>query len=415
MRFRMSLTLAFAGVFAVAACPLHAAEITLDAAIRRTLEANPALRAEAAEVGALQSQAQLDGLAPAPTFAADLENVLGTGSVSGIHGAETTLRLGQVFELGGKRDARQTRGLAAVERQQNMLQQRRLDLVTETTRRFIAIAAGQQELALANRQWALARDTEAAVLQRVQRGAAAESDQALAQIAVVRAEIAHEHAEHELASARFALAALWGEARALAIEVSGDLLSLPELPTFESLAARIAATPEALAYELEANRLTADRRVASAEARPDVSLSIGVRRLEALDDQGLVMSFSMPFGSAERASYAVARTDAELSAVAARQQSAALEARQLLFARYQELRHARTEFAALSDRMLPAAEKGLALTQAGYDDARYSVLQLTQAQATLQQLQRERLDAAARYHQLLAEMERSTAAVGDMP
>lgn len=414
MLSRIGWSLVLAGVTGVVS-PAMAEDMSLDAAIRRTLQTNPALRAEGAAVEALESQARLDGLLPAMTLGADLENVAGTGALSGVHSAEATLRLSQVIELGGKRAARQARGQADVERQQNVVQQRRLDLAAETTRRYIAVAEGEHELALAKRQLALTRDTQAAVRQRVQRGVAPEGDQSLAQIAVVRAEIAHEHAKHELASAQFALATLWGESSAVPIEVTGDLLALPALPEFESLAARLADTPESTAFDLEANRLAADRALGRASARPDLSLSLGVRRLEALNDQGLVLSFAMPFGTAQRSAFAVARTDAEQVALEARQQAATLEARQKLFARYQELRHARTEYEALTDRMIPAAEKGLALTQAGYDDARYSILQLTQAQTTLLQLQVERLAAAARYHQHLADIERSTAAAGVTP
>ena len=123
----------------------------------------------------------------------------------------------------------------------------------------------------------------------------------------------------------------------------------------------------------------------------------------------------MPFGTQERSAFAVARTDAELDAVTARREAALLEARQKLFASYQELRHASTEIEALTQRMIPAAERGLRMTRAGYDDARYSILQLTQAQAALLQLQIERLAAAARYHTLFADIERSTAAAGATP
>lgn len=415
MLFRKGLTLALAGAMGVCACPAFAENVTLEAAIRRTLESNPALRAEGAAVTALEQQARLDGMAPAPTLGADLENVLGTGAVSGIHGAEATLRLSQVFELGGKRDARIARGAADVARQENVVGQRRLDLAAETTRRYIAVAAAEQERTLAASQAQLLRDTERAVRERVERGVAPEGDRELAGIAAARADLDREHAEHELAAARFALAALWGETTAMPIDTTADLLALPELPDFEALAARLDGTPEAIAFALEADRLSAERAVARASARPDLSLSLGVRRLEALDDQGLVLSFAMPFGTAERSSYALARTDAEQEALDARRQAASLEARQQLFARHQELRHARTEYEALTVRMIPAAERGLALTQAGYDDARYSILQLTQAQALLLQLRQQRLAAATRYHQRLADIERFTAAAGATP
>ncbi len=407
--------LAIAGLVGIAASAVHAQALTLEEAIRRSVQEHPALRAEGFAVDALRSRASLDGLAPAPTLGAELENVAGSGALSGIRSAETTLRLGQVIELGGKRAARQARGLAEVESQQNVVRQRRLDVAAEATRRYIAVAEGQHELALAQRQHAVARDTETAVIQRVQRGVAPEVDQALAHIAVIRAELAREHAEHELASARFSLSTLWGEAESTAIEVTGDLLALPPLPAFDTLAAALDATPEAAAFALEADRIAADRSLAVAAARPDLSLSLGVRRLEALDDQALVLSFAMPFGTASRSILAVNRTNAEEAALDARRQTATLDARQRLFARFQELRHARTEFEALTERMIPAAEKGVALTQAGYNDARYSFLQLAQTQAGLLQLQQERLAAAARYHQLLADIERSTAATGAIP
>jgi len=412
---RKCRSLALVGWLSVAVYPAIAAEVDLDSAIRQTLAQHPALLAEGLAVAALERQAELEGLPPPLTFGADLENFGGTGSLSGIRSAEATLRMGQVYELGGKRAARQALGLADVDRQLHAVQQRRLDLATETTRRYIAVAGAQHELALALQQTALALETEAAVRQRVERGVAAEADQSLAQIAVVRAELAQEHAEHQLASAQFALAALWGATRPIAIEVFGDFLTLPEMPDFEVLTDRLSTAPEAVAYILEGERLMADRAVASASAHPDISVSLGVRRLEAVNDQAMVFSVAVPFGSKARSNLAVARNDAQSSALDARQQAANLEARQLLFARLQQLGHAHTEFAALSERMIPAAERGLALTQTGYDNARYSILQLTQAQAVLLQLQHERLSAAARYHLLLAEIERSTAVLGDTP
>jgi cobalt-zinc-cadmium efflux system outer membrane protein len=288
-------------------------------------------------------------------------------------------------------------------------------MATETTRRYISVAKWQQELALTQTQLATVRATEAAIQQRVARGVAQEADLSLAQIGVIRAELAQEHAKHELASSRFAMTSMWGESSASAEAVTGDLLELPPLPAFDDLAMRLPQTPEAKAFALQSDRLAADRIVATAAARPDLTLGLGLRRLEALNDQALVFSFSMPLGTRQRSALAVSRTDAEQLALDARQESSVLEARQQLFAHLQELGHARNEFDAITDRMLPAAEKALALTQSGYDDARYSVLQLTQAQALLLQLSQERLAAAARYHQLLAEIERSTAISGERP
>lgn len=415
MSFAKFRRAALASALCICVLPASAESLSLKAAIGRTLNSNPELRADAARITAAEQQALLDGLAPPLTIGVELENIAGTGDVSGVHGAEATLRLGRVIELGGKRNARQQRGRSDIALRENELHLQRLDLATETTRRFIAVVAAQAELELAANQVALAAETQDAVIRRVERGVGPESDRSLTEIDIARADIAREHAEHELASAQFALATLWGQATPSEIEAEGNLLDMPTLPNFETLAQRLSATPDSSTYALEVGRLEAEHRIARASARPDLAISAGVRRLEALDDQALVFSVSMPFGTAERSGYAMARTEAEVTAVNARSEAALLESRQRLFARYQELRHARTEVEAMSLQMIPAAERGLALVRAGYDDARYSLLELTQLQRTRIELHQERLIAAARYHTLLADIERMTAAPGVNP
>lgn len=407
--------MAVAGLLGLLANAAQAERISLDVAVQRTLDGHPSLRAEQARAESIRQQGLLDDQKPAPSVAAEFENLLGSGDVSGIRGAETTLRLSQVIELGGKREARRARTDRLSDIQQHAQALRRLDLALATTLRFIAVTQGQQALALAGQQWRLAQATERFVGDRVERGAAPESDLALARIARVRAEIDREHAEHELAAARFALASLWGQAEPAVFEAAGELFELPQAAEFDALARKLASSPESIAWTLEADRIDAERALATTAARPDLALSLGVRRLEAFDDQALVMSLSLPLGTRQRASLATARIDAERESLDARAEAALLEARQILFARYQELRHARTEFEALSLHMLPEAERGLESIRTGYEEARYSILQLSQAQALLIDLRKERLEAAARYHRLLAEIERSTAIGGELP
>lgn len=408
-------SLALAGALLLAACGAQAESISLPQALQRSLENNPGLRAQRATLSAVQSQADLDALAPPLTLSADLENLAGSGSLSGVRSAESTLRLGRVIELGGKREARIALGSTQLAEQRNSIRQAHLDLALQVTQRYIGLLEAQAHRALAQGEVQLAQETAAAVRQRVQAGIAPELDLALSEIAVARADIDLEHAEHELASSQFALAALWGESELVDIEANATLLDLPDAPKFADLAQRLLQTPEADAFTLQARRLEASRRLAESSARPDLSLNLGVKRLEALDDQALVLSFAMPFGSRDRASHSIAKTTAELEAVAANSAAAQLEARQSLYGRVQELRHARTEFEALTERMIPAAERGLELTRAGYEAARYSWLHLNQAQSSLLQLRKERLAAASRYHTLLAEIERSTAAAGARP
>jgi cobalt-zinc-cadmium efflux system outer membrane protein len=188
--------------------------------------------------------------------------------------------------------------------------------------------------------------------------------------------------------------------------------TVPDVPAFETLTERLESNPDQQLFALEAARLDAQRRSAEASRKPDLSGTLGVRRLEAFDDQALVMSIAMPIGLGQRSDLALARGRAELESLEGRRKAVELERYQELFARYQELRHARHELETLRDRMIPAAERALALARRGYDEARYSFLQVAAARNVLHSLQKERIAAATRYHRLLADIERATAISG---
>src|SRR3546814_13827202 len=102
------MVLAFAG--ACGAVPSgHAAEpLRLEEAVARSLETNPILAAEAAEVRAVEARAQRAAMTTQFGVGGELGNFGGTGAAGGRRSAELTLRLSRVIEVGGKRESMQT-------------------------------------------------------------------------------------------------------------------------------------------------------------------------------------------------------------------------------------------------------------------------------------------------------------------
>lgn len=409
MNLRLVKTLALAG--ACGLCSIaHAAEpLRLEEAVARSLAANPLLAAEAAEVRAVEARSAREGLATPYVIGGDFENVAGTGSLSGIHSAEATLRVGRVIELGGKRAARIALGDAEVARQRSAADTVRIDIASRTTARFIEVLADQQRLAFAQERVDLANRSRRDVAAWVNAARNPESDLRAAEITVAEAELEREHSEHELLSARSTLAASWGSLEPDFAEVAGDLDELPTVVPFDELAARLPLTRAQRDVRLEAATIAARRRVAETSAKPDVTVSLGVRRLEALDDQGLVASVSIPLGYRPRAELAIAEADAQLSALELRRDAQRFESHQALFEKYQELRHARTEFDSVRTRMLPEAEQAYAFTRRGFEAGRFSFAQLALAQRTLFELRARSVEAAARYHTRLVDIDRLTA------
>jgi cobalt-zinc-cadmium efflux system outer membrane protein len=270
------------------------------------------------------------------------------------------------------------------------------------------VAADQERLALANEAVMMADGTRSEVARAVSRARNPETDLHAADIALADAELDREHAGHELASARLTLASSWGAFDADFPAVSFALRNLREPEPFETLAAKLPDAVLLRAAMLEEGMLAATVRVAESQARPDLALNLGVRRLEAFADHGLVMSVSMPLGSPGRGRLALAEARAGQSAQAHSRAALQADLHQLLFEKYQELVHARTEIRALDDALLPKARAALALAQRGFDAGRFAFSVLSQAQRTLFDLRRREIDAAARYHALSADIQQIT-------
>lgn len=413
MTLRCLWVLAFASACGVVPYGHAAESLRLEQAVARALQANPTLQAEAARLQAVRYRASREAL-PAPyVVGGELENVAGSGGLSGTSSAETTLRIGRVLELGGKRAARQALGGAEVDQQGNAAALARLDIASSTALRFIQVAADQEHIEHADERVQQAERTRREVARWVQAARNPDSDLHAAEIAVADAELEREQAGQALVASKARLAASWGDLKPDFERVQADLGTLPALDDFDALAARLPATAQQRSTEFEARTIEARRRVAVASARPDLNVSLGVRRLEATDDQGLVMSVSVPLGNRRRSDFSVAEADAELASLQARAEAARIERRQQLFDLYQAMQQAQSEVASLRQRMLPKAEEAMRLTRRGFEAGRFSFLSLAQAEKTLFDLREREVEAAARYHTLLVEVDRLTAPAPD--
>ena len=409
---RASALLACFILAAAGACArARAAEtLTLGRALERVAAHNPTLAAQAAHSEATRARAARQALAPALTLGTEIENFAGSGEMRGVDTAESTVRVTRVIELGGKRAGRRVLGEAEIALADHALASMRLDVMSLTTQRFMEVIADQERLVLAAERVALAELTRREVDRVVRSARNSETDLRMAEIASADAELEQEHAEHELRAARVTLAATWGARQPDFDSATMPLEPLPEAEPFDAWAARLPASSTVRELDLESDAAAARERLAAAEARPDLAMSLGVRRLEAFDEQGLVMSLSLPLGTSSRARHARAEMRAESAAVSLRREAQEIDGYQQLFEHYQELGHARTEFQALSESMIPKARAALEVATRGFEMGRFPFSTLSQAQETLFELRRRRIDAAVRYHTLFAGLRRLVAA-----
>ena len=315
MSFRLAALAALVAVSAIA-WPAHAAErLSLDDAFARVAQSHPDLRLFGTRQDVLVAEFDRAALRPALVAGASVENAFGTGEASGLQSAELTLSLASVLERGGKLDARRTLVQSRIDALAVEREARRLDLLAEVARRYLAMVAAHRQRAIADLDIAQRQRTVAGARHRLQAGASPESVVFTAQAALARAELDRARAEQRLAAARQHLAALWGERAPSFDVVATDPTALPDVAPLGQLTTTLEQTPELVQFVGERRIREARLQLARSDARADLNWEVGIRRLQATDDVALIGSVSMPLGANRRAQPEIRVAEAELAAL----------------------------------------------------------------------------------------------------
>lgn len=385
-------------------------DLSLARAVELALESNPELKASAYDLQAAQARILQARIRPNPELQAEFENFAGTGETRGTRSLETTLSLSQVIELGDKRRLRSVAAETELDVVSIERRSAQLDLLAQVTTRFIDLVVAQERARFAGEAVQIQRESLNAISKRVQAGRSPEAERSRALIGLTRAQIEQTQALSELQAARFGLSALWGEDQPAFTSASAALFQLAPVKSFAALAQQLDSSAEILLFASQARLREAEVALARAHARPDLTLSIGARRLEASDDAALVASFSIPLPISDRNRGAIREAEVRVAQNEAQRRSTLIQLKATLSAIYQELYASRSRVHALRNEAIPQAQLALEQTRNGYERGRFSFLELSSAQQDLLELESSAIDAAGDYHRLLAQIERITSA-----
>ena len=384
--------------------------LTLEQAIIRVLENHPKLKVVDYEAQAMAARLRQALLPPPDRININLEDFAGTGAANHVQSLEATLSLSRTLELGNKAAYR---GEVVESRTRLLLTEKdseRLDVLTETTRRFLHVAADQQRLKLAKDAIELLQLTEQAVNKRIDAGKAPITERQRITIDQANYDLELDHRRHEMESSRLSLATLWNRKQPDFEQVKADLFALDTLPAFDEWAGLLERNPDLVRHIKLRDLSRAKIRLAKSKRKPDIDLSAGIRYLGNNDDVAFILSASIPLGTSERAQHNIDEAEA-LSLVDPLQlEQKELELYTTLFEFYQEMKHAKDAVEALRGKIIPATEKMLAAYKEGYQAGRYSLLELIQVQQLLLNAKSRSLEMAVNYHSYRIEIDRLTGA-----
>lgn len=410
----------------------------------RTLQAglrpNPELSLEIQDIGfggqgGGNSSSSTVSLTPTPALGFGLERDKTSDPADGLDSAEITLSLSQLVELGGKRMKR-VRLARNEERLVDMdYEIVRVEVLTSTARAFYDVLLMQHRLDMATSFSRFAKEAHTITQARVQSGKLSPLEETRSDVELRGIELETQHAEHELGSARIRLAAHWGSTTPNFGKALGSL-SIPLQPeTLEGFLDRIGQSPDVQRWAAERELRESELLLERATARPNITVMAGLRStgsngtggssgfgLSTIDGASLsrgrsenddrefsfLVGVSVPLRLFHRNQGRILEAELAVEQLSDQERSHRIQLHSAVSAEWQALVATYEEAKTLEEEILPKAQQAFELTQEGYRQGKFGLLDVLLSQRALFDMKKELLETFARHYEAKVEMERYT-------
>lgn len=382
--------------------------LTLQRALAQALVGSPELAQFSYDIRSAEARTLQAGYLPNPEISALSEDFGGTRNYAGFQGAQTTLALSQLVELGGKRAARLRMARLDESLAAWNYEAQRLDVLAATTKAFVDVVVAQRKVELAEATLRLERQFHGSVSERVRSGDVSPLEERRAQVTLSNGEIGLEQARRELEGARVRLAVQWGSSAPNFQRVNGDLATdispPPPLPALLTLSAQ---NPDVARWETEIAQREARVAVERSRNVPDITLQGGPRFYgEGASAFVAGIAVSLPAFGLNRGNQLDAQAQLDKSRV--QKQAAEVKSATSIRQIYERLAAAYQAVRTLQQTGVPAAQSAYDGISTGYRQGKFALVDVIDAQRALFDARTRLLEAQATYHAALAEAERLT-------
>jgi cobalt-zinc-cadmium efflux system outer membrane protein len=371
--------------------------LSLQDALQR-VQSSPAIKAASKSVEAKQGAAKQASLLPNPEIAVEVENFGGQDDLKGLDGAEITVALSQLIELGGKRSARKSVAGYNLNLAEWDYQSQKQDLQLATMKAFYAVLAAQKRFGQAKQLLNLAEQGYQTVADRVEAGKVSSVQKLRAGVELNRARNAFESAKRQQIQARQSLSSKWGDSVPDFDTVVGEFDGLNEPPEWDALHAAFLSNSDVQRWQSELANKKANLSLERAGIIPDVTLVFGVRKFKETNANALVAGLEFPLPFFDRNQGGRMAALAEVSQSVYQRDAAIAELTSTLQSAYQELLSSHHQARSILKEILPAAEQANEAAQIGYREGKFDFLDALDAQRTLFEVKTEYIDAFSAYH-----------------
>ncbi len=380
-------------------------QLVLAQALALALTGNPELAAFSGEIRAREAATLQASLMPNPVFNAKALN-FGNNAFKDFDGDTVRLQLSQLIELGGKRAARTKAATLNQELADWDYESKRIDILTQTTQTFIGVLTAQKRLTLQQQLLKLSTQVLDTAIAQVKAGNVSPLEETKARVAEASSRVELMRAQRKLITARQQLAATWGSEKSQFTSVVGDLDSIDEPPTLESLFQRVQRNPDLARWVTEITRRQAVIAREKSKAIPNVNLSLGLVQKMIPGDTAIIVGFSVPLQLFDRNQGKIQEAEQRLSKAMDVRRNVKVRIATALNTVYQQLDTAYVTVTTLRQEVIPGAESAFKAASRGYRLGKFGFLDVLDAQRTLFRVKAQYLQALSDYHQSVNRTER---------
>jgi outer membrane protein, heavy metal efflux system len=376
------------------------AALSLETAIRQTLRTSPLPGVSAARRETLEAARDAAALKPQPSADITAENFgLPMGDL--YDQFQITGTYSQKIERGGKSRAR----VELVNREIDLVEAEsliaRLDLIKLVQDGFVEAQATSAKVTVARERLRVAHELRREVGRRVASAKDPIFAGTRAQTGVAEAEADLALAVHARDAALKRLAMLWGGAPPSSVADVERFLDVKALPAAAASAADLAI------FEARLARARSSVELQRANAARDPTVTAGPRIL-ASGSLGAVAGVSLPLGGRRLSQARVAEALAQGRQIEAEFAVERFNRERAIALAAEKVEESRHEVELVREEVIDNAEKTLEQVRFGYNRGFFSFADVSAAQRTLVDARERVIDAAERYHQARAELDRLT-------
>ena len=372
--------------------------LSLQDALQR-IQSSPALKAATKGVEVKEGVVKQAGLFPNPEIAVEVENFAGKDNLEGLDGAEITVALSQLIEIGGKRSARKSVAGHDLKLAEWDYQSQKQDLQLATMKAFYAALTAQEQFSQAEQLLSLADKGYQTVADRVEAGKVSPVQKLRASVELNMARNTFESAKRQQIQARHSLASKWGDSVPGFDRVGGVFDDLNEPPEWDALQTAFLINSDVQRWQSELANKKANLDLEQASIIPDVTLVFGVRKFKDNNTNALVAGLEFPLPFFDRNQGGKMTALAEVSQSVYQRDAAIAELMSGMQSAYQELLSSHYQASSIKKDILPAAEQANEAMQIGYREGKFDYLEALDAQRTLFEVKTEYINAFSAYHE----------------